>query len=373
MCKKSSGSFQINFTNEKEYSLFGYQYARCYGNFETRAHFSKPVPEGQKGYQITFEADCGCDTVIGEFNKAYKKTFGDNPGKLLRMPAKALIFADGTTPQMQAPASYNINLISCGISDQTLYKRTAALPYVSYRAAASPATAVNATAIDSQMNYALTDVSSTFTQAVANTTLFAQAAARAVLKGNGVDINKSDYLKTKEWYDEVIAQLADLGFIAHSASGGNVNKQSHSGEIKLKEIVTAIVSAYIAGPELTAFENLANLLTSDPNNSGVTGFLDFWWSAASSHTQNASVAWGPVKNDQGSASVTCVYMNIDVAFTDWRSLFVSFHSENVEIASSAVTLNLNMETYDRVKGDITNALGDNIAKHVKNQKLNFGS
>ena len=71
---------------------------------------------------------------------------------------------------------------------------------------------------------------------------------------------------------------------------------------------------------------------------------------------------------------TClVYMNIDVAFKDWRSLFVSFHSENVNIASTAITLTLDMEVYDKVKGDITSALGDQIKKHIKKQKLNFGS
>ncbi len=372
MCNKSSGSFEINFRKEKDYSLFGYQYASCFGNVGTKAHFSRPVPDGQKGYTIEFEANCGCNTVIGEFNKGYKKTFGDGSATLLTLPARELVFADGSTPQTQTPSAYDIRLLRCNVSDQTLYKRTDALPYLSYLAAAAPATSVNATAIDSQMNYANTDIAPVLTEAVANATLFAQAAARAVLKDHGVDIMKSDYLKTKEWYDQVIAELVHLGFIAHSASGGNVSRSTHSGEIKLKEIVKDIVAAYIAGPELTAFENLSNLLSSDPDNAGVTGFLDFWWSAASSHTNNSSVAWGPVKDDQGSPSVTCVYMNIDVAFTDWRSLFVSFHSENVEIASSAITLNLNMDAYGKVKNDILTALGDNIAKHVKNQKLDFG-
>jgi len=375
MCNKkttSSGSFDITFHTEKDYSLFGKQYARCYANVEGHAAFNKPVPQGTKGYTVSFSADCGCDTLLGRFNTGYEKTFGDSTKSLI-LPTRELIFADGATPPAKKPSAYDISLVACNTTNQTLFKRTAALPHLSQMAAASPATAVNATAIDSQMNYANTDVDPTLSQAVANTTLFAQAAARSVLKSNGVDLSNADYLRTKQWYDEVIAQMLDLGFEAHSASGGNVNKSSHSGEINLKDIVTDIVSAYIAGPELTAFENLANLLTKDPDDTAVGNFLDFWWSAASSHTKNSSVAWGPITSDQGSASVTCVYMNIDVAFTDWRSLFVSFHSENVEIASSAITLNLDMEVYAGRKTDILTALGDNIAKHIKHQKLDFGS
>jgi hypothetical protein len=372
MCEKSSGSFEIKFDKEKDYSLFGYQYARCYGNVETKAAFSRPIKEGEKGYKIDFKAECGCDTLIGNFNKAYQKTFGDGSGTLLTLPAKELIFVDGATPKLKGPSAYQISLLTCNVSNETLYTRTAALPYLSHLAAAAPATAVNATAIDSQMNYANTNVDPALSQAVANTTLFAQAAARAELKKQGVDIKKSDYLRTKKWYDEVIGQMLDLGFEAYSASGGEVKRSTHSGEINLKDIITDIVSAYIAGPELSAFENLAKLLTSDPNDVGVKGFLDFWWESASSYTQNSSVAWGPVTNAQGSPSVTCVYMNINVAFTDWRSLFVSFHSENVEIASSAITLNLNMDVYKMVGPDIISDLGDNIAKHIKHQELDFG-
>jgi len=373
MCKKSSGSFDIKFNNEKDFTAFGKSYARCYANFGVKATFERPVPDpSMSGYSVKFDAECGCDTFIGEFNRAYEKTFGDKKTMLLGMEEPKLIFAGETMPVTPTPTAYTIELTSCAIGKKELYKSTPAAPYVSQLAAAAPATAVNATAIDSQMNYSNTDVDPTYTQAVANTTLYAQAAARSVLADKGVDLSNSDYLKSKQWYDEVVAQMADLGFVVHSASGGNVNKSTHSGEINLKDIVTQIVSAYVAGPELSAFEQLANLLSSDPDGTGVTGFLDFWWSAASSHTQNSSVAWGPVSVDQGSASATSIYVDIDVAFKDWRSLFVSFHSENVNVVSSAITLNLDMDVYNQVEKDITKALGDNIKKHIKHQKLNFG-
>jgi hypothetical protein len=374
MCKKSSGSFQMNFHNERDYTFFGKNYVHCYANFEGRGQFSKPAPEGTNGYKIDFSADCGCETATTKFNAAYKKAFGDGSGKLLALPTKKLIFADGSTPVGEPPSAYNISNLTCRRTDQTLYKRTTALPFLSQRAITSPANAVIATAIDSQMTYANTDIDPAFSQAVAHTTLYSQAAARYVLKEKGVDITNSDYLKTKQWYDEVITQMTDLGFFAQSASGGDVNEDTHAGAVNLKDIVTDIVKAYIAGPELTAFENLADLLTKNPDDTGVKSFLDFWWSAASSHTKNTSVAWGPVSNDQGSPSVTCVYMNIDVAFTDWRSLFVSYHGEKLHITSSAVTLNLDMEVYNGGVGKkITSELGDRIKEHIKDQKLDFGS
>jgi len=373
MCKKSSGSFSIEFNEEQDFKMFGHSFAKCYANFGSRGQFSRPSQSGDNSYSIEFSADCGCDSVIGKFNAAYKKTFGDKKTELRVLPHQELLFADGTSTAEQVPSAYSIALNSCSISNNEIYKPTDQFPEVSTLAVNSPTTSVNATAIDSQMNYAAPDIDKKFSEAVANVTLYSQAAARSVLQSKGIDISSSKYLTTEQWYDEVIAQMSDLGFIVHSASAGKVNKSTHSGEINLKDIVTTIVSAYIAGPELSEFENLAKLLTEDPDNTGVANFLDFWWNSASSHENNSQVAWGPVTVDQGSAEVTCIYMNIDVAFKDWRSLFVSFHSENVNIASTAITLTLDMEVYDKVKGDITSALGDQIKKHIKKQKLNFGS
>lgn len=51
-------------------------------------------------------------------------------------------------------------------------------------------------------------------------------------------------------------------------------------------------------------------------------------------------------------------MNIDVVFKDWCLFFVLFYSENVNIVLIVIILILDMEVYDKVKGDIISVLGD---------------
>jgi hypothetical protein len=370
MPKTTEGSFDVKFNTEEKYTAFGKQYMRCYGNLASKGTFSRPSPNGDMAYEIKFSADCGCDTVLGDFKLAYEKAFGNK--KLTLAAYRPMIFLDGKGNTLQS-ADFTATLTSCAASTKSNFRAKSPLLFPTLAAQAAPVSAVNATAIDSQMNYSATDVPSDITQAVADVTLYSQAAARAELAAAGVDITNSDYLKSKQWFDQVIAQMGDLGFIAHSASGGTVSQNTYSGQINLKDIVTELLSAYLGGAELDEFEAIANLIASDPDNTAVSGFLDFWWSAASYHTNNSSVAWGPVTVDQGSPSVTCVYLDIDVAFQDWRSLFVSFHHEAVNVTSSAITLNLDWGIYQQVKTDINSALVGQIDKHIRNQPLNFGS
>ena len=366
MPNTSSGSFDMEFKTEKSYTAFGKEYARCYANVGARARFNRPVPKGERGYTVAFEADCGCDTLIGRFNQAYKKTFDGPAGPDL---AQELVFVGESAPQIVEPDDYTITLTSCSVGTLSNFRPAAPMLFASNAALLNPVNAVDATAIDSQMNYSDPNLPKALRDAVSNTTLYAQAAARAKL---GPKVTKnSDYLKSKQWFDEVIGQMTDLGFLAHSASGGEVKQNTYSGEINLKDIVSELLKAYIGAAELEQFEAIANLIASDPDQTGVSNFLDFWWSAASYHTNQSNVAWGPVTNQQGSPSVTCVYFNIDVAFQDWRSLFISFHHEAVTVASSAITLNLDMDIYGRVEKQITDALTGEISKHIKHTKLDF--
>lgn len=79
MCNtKSKGSFEVKFKAERSYQIFGREYAKCYANLESSGKMETPEPNGELSYIIRFRMDCGCDTVIGEFNKAYEKTFGNS-------------------------------------------------------------------------------------------------------------------------------------------------------------------------------------------------------------------------------------------------------------------------------------------------------
>ncbi|MCH7372450.1 hypothetical protein [Aeromonas sp. MR16] len=74
---ESAGTFQLNFNNNRAYELFGREYLRCYANLAAKGKMSKPLPSGPLSYNVDFAMDCGCSSVLIDFNLAYKKTFGN--------------------------------------------------------------------------------------------------------------------------------------------------------------------------------------------------------------------------------------------------------------------------------------------------------
>ncbi|MEG4633427.1 hypothetical protein QUB56_28255 [Microcoleus sp. AR_TQ3_B6] len=369
----SSGKIELTFKTEKSFSTFGKQFAKCYSKIDIRATLSRPQTNTTNTlqYQFDFNAECGCDTILGHFKKAYEKTINNKDST--KVLTQSLLFLGGEEIDGTSTEDYTAKVVQCTNKLSTYFHPRRTLQFQSAAAIASPNTYTNATAIDSQMNYAAPDVPLMYTQPVANVSLYAQAAARSKLKDKGVDITKSDYLKSKDWYDLVVTEMLDLGFTAKVATEGTIQQNTYSGDINIKDIVTKILGAYLGAAELSTFQSIAQLIATDPDNTGVTDFLDFWWKAASYHTNNSSIAWGPISMDQGQPQTTAVYLNIDVSFTDWRSLFVSLHNEKVNITSCAITLDLNMDVYTNdVKPVIMPAIKEQISKHVKNQKLDFG-
>ncbi|TGE25154.1 hypothetical protein E5K00_08140 [Hymenobacter aquaticus] len=85
---KSEGKFELQFKTEKSFAVFGKQYARCYANLDVKGNLTAPDPTGQLTYTVGFKLECGCQSVLGEFKKAYDKTF----------PSPA---ADGATQQAE--------------------------------------------------------------------------------------------------------------------------------------------------------------------------------------------------------------------------------------------------------------------------------
>lgn len=74
---ESAGTFQLNFNNNRAYELFGREYLKCYANLSAKGKMSKPLPTGPLSYTVDFALDCGCNSVLFDFNLAYKKTFGN--------------------------------------------------------------------------------------------------------------------------------------------------------------------------------------------------------------------------------------------------------------------------------------------------------
>ncbi|WP_323980859.1 hypothetical protein [Aeromonas media] len=74
---ESAGTFLLNFNNNRAYELFGREYLKCYANLSAKGKMSKPLPTGPLSYTVDFAMDCGCNSVLIDFNLAYKKTFGN--------------------------------------------------------------------------------------------------------------------------------------------------------------------------------------------------------------------------------------------------------------------------------------------------------
>lgn len=74
---ESAGTFLLDFNNNRAFELFGREYLKCYANLSTKGEMSKPLPTGPLSYAVDFAMDCGCSSVLFDFNLAYKKTFGN--------------------------------------------------------------------------------------------------------------------------------------------------------------------------------------------------------------------------------------------------------------------------------------------------------
>lgn len=173
-----------------------------------------------------------------------------------------------------------------------------------------------------------------------------------------------------------LAECLDISidwlFAAKSATTGGISQNTYSGTIDVGEILNSLLSTYFGPTEMAGYEALAQLMSSDPGDDGTKDFLTFWWNAASSDTKRTNLAFGPLKVDQGQASVTLVYLSMDIAFQDWRSMFVSFHHEGVNVTSSAITLDLDMNVWESVSQNITDQKKSQITKHIASTTLNFG-
>ncbi|UBO75700.1 hypothetical protein [Aeromonas rivuli] len=74
---ESAGTFSLDFNNNRAYELFGKEYLKCYANLSVKGRMSRPLPSGPLSYSVDFAMDCGCNSVLIDFNHAYKKTFGN--------------------------------------------------------------------------------------------------------------------------------------------------------------------------------------------------------------------------------------------------------------------------------------------------------
>lgn len=203
--------------------------------------------------------------------------------------------------------------------------------------------------------------------------LYGQGSALGQLQQNGKNIQDPAIYQSYDYYSYYIDNLHQLGLNITSASSNKINEKSYSGSIKVGDILLDILSVYIPAAELADMSKLFDMLAST-SNTAVTDFLNFWWDDASYSTQQSSLALGPlVMNDQLKPAFTIVYYNLNYSMTHWRSLFVEVQNSSLDVYSSALTAEYDMDLYNgTIYPAIFPVIQSSITKHVKSTPFTLG-
>lgn len=113
-----SGSFQLAFHRQKAFTVFGWEYAKCYAKIGVNGRLEAPRLTGPLTYQIDFKLETQCDTVLKAFDASYQKTFK----------------SDRTTLVEDEP-DYTATLLSCGLPGAELVTAAQISPIVSFQSA----------------------------------------------------------------------------------------------------------------------------------------------------------------------------------------------------------------------------------------------
>jgi len=79
----AEGEIKVKFHGEKQFQIFGKEYAKCNANFSVKGNIERPEVFAPLTYGVRFKMECNCESVIGNFNKAYEKAFGKTAERII--------------------------------------------------------------------------------------------------------------------------------------------------------------------------------------------------------------------------------------------------------------------------------------------------
>lgn len=82
-----TGSITLDFKSEKSFKIFSYEWAKCNSHFQIGGEIKKPENTGKWQYSVPYKLDCGCESVLGNFQKAYEGAFK----KKLSVPSREAV------------------------------------------------------------------------------------------------------------------------------------------------------------------------------------------------------------------------------------------------------------------------------------------
>lgn len=108
------GSITLDFQSERSFRTFGLEWAKCNAHLQVKGEIMKPEGTGQKWqYNLPYKFDCGCESVLGEFHKAYEGTFNKKLG--VRDVRVGDYSYDELPLQVLESTDYTATLYSCGL------------------------------------------------------------------------------------------------------------------------------------------------------------------------------------------------------------------------------------------------------------------
>lgn len=110
-----TGSITLDFKSERTFRTFGYQWAQCNAHLQVKGEIKKPAETGRWQYDVPYKFDCGCETVLGEFHRAYEGAFNKKLG--VRSVHVGPYSYDDLPLQVLESDDYVATLNSCGMPD----------------------------------------------------------------------------------------------------------------------------------------------------------------------------------------------------------------------------------------------------------------
>jgi hypothetical protein len=199
--------------------------------------------------------------------------------------------------------------------------------------------------------------------------LYSQGIAFGQLQKESKNIHDPVIFQSYDYFSHYITSLRSLWLNVTSASGQKVEAKSFSGSIKLSDILLNVLSKYVSASQLSDITKLFDFIaiTSDTQ---IVALLDFWWDNISHAENQTALAFGLLDIDnQKQPSYAVIYCSLNYSVSQWQSLFVEVQNTNLDVYTSAITMNYSMDLYNStIAPAIMPVIRGAIESHVRSYK-----
>ena len=185
--------------------------------------------------------------------------------------------------------------------------------------------------IDQTITWCDTSIPANMIDAHKYTTMYAQAAARAV----------NPDPSSQQYFDAMTQNLQDIGWNVTDAGRESYNQQAD--KISPAAIVSSILNPYLSAAQQNQLAGLLDAIQ-QPDVS-MKSFVDFWWRHASTTASKTNLAIGPLTQVENAPNISMVYYSFNFDASDKGSLFVEVDSASLEVSAFNLTMDYNFSMW----------------------------